>query len=57
MGMTNEEKLIIIIIVLIVGWTIGLWTADYIWVNQRDAYINAKHQYEYCPYCGEYIGE
>ena len=56
MGTTIEEKFKIkILFTLFIGILIGIFLARIFWVTQFNAYMEAKHNYNYCPYCGEFI--
>lgn len=46
-----------VIMAIFIGIFIGLYMANYVWPHKAADYREAKHQYDYCPYCGEYIGE
>lgn len=58
--MTINEKfkikiIFILFIGILIGYIIGILLARTVWETQFNAYIEAKHNYNYCPYCGEFI--
>ncbi len=42
---------------IFIGIVIGALYARVLWKTASDHYLEVKHQYDYCPYCGEYIGD
>lgn len=57
----NERRIILVSLItfflVIMAWFAGLYIARYVWTENANYYLEMKHQYDYCPYCGEYIGK
>lgn len=60
-GMITSRKLMIIeaiacnLVMLILGITIGLILSYFVWTTEATKYSEAKHDFNYCPYCGELL--
>lgn len=47
----------IIAMVLVFCFVGGMFFGKWLFKENTQYYLEAKHQYDYCPYCGEYIGK
>lgn len=44
-----------VVLALVIGITIGIIFARCFWSYEFNHYVEARHSYKYCPYCGEEI--